>query len=140
MAGMTGKPLGLAARLLLVAVLGLSLLLSGCQRASQQADQAPEVQVTLAVQPDPPQTGPARLVITLADAAGRPIEDATLRIKGDMSHAGMMPVRAEVNDGGPGGVYEADFEWTMGGDWIVTVTVMLADGRITSREFRHSLP
>lgn len=131
---------GMAARLVLISVLGFSLLLSACQRASQQADQAPEVQVSLAVQPDPPQVGPARLVVTLADGAGKPIEDARLRIKGDMSHAGMVPVRADVDTGGPGGVYETAFEWTMGGDWIVTVTAVLADGRVTSREFRYSLP
>lgn len=39
-----------------------------------------------------------------------------------MSHAGMVPVLAEARETDPG-IYHAEFEWTMAGDWIVTVAV-----------------
>ena len=118
----------------LLTLLLLVMALAGCQRVSQQADQAPEVTMTLVADPAPPAVGPSSLTITLTDGQGRPIEGASLRIKGDMAHAGMVPVRAEA-EGGSGGVYETDFQWTMGGDWVVTVLVTLPDGRITSRSF-----
>jgi hypothetical protein len=112
----------------------LSLALAGCQRASQQPDRAADVNVALSVQPDPPGVGPSRLIITLKDAQGAPIEGARLQIKGDMTHAGMQPVLAEVEEG-TDGQYETPFEWTMGGDWIVTVRAALPDGRSTTRQF-----
>jgi hypothetical protein len=118
---------------LILAVL-LSLALVGCQRISQQPDSAADVNVALSVQPDPPGVGPSRLTISLTDAQGAPIEGARLQIKGDMTHAGMQPVLAEVEEG-IGGSYETPFEWTMGGDWIVTVSAALPDGRSTTRQF-----
>lgn len=111
----------------------LLLPLSGCARQSQQPSPA-DVEMTLAVTPDPAVVGPATLSITLTDAAGEPVEDAQLNIRGDMSHAGMEPVLAEV-EGGVGGVYEVPFNWTMGGDWFVVVEATLADGRTLSRRF-----
>jgi hypothetical protein len=118
----------------LIFALLFGLALVGCQRISQQPDSAADVTIALSVQPDPPGVGPSRLIITLTDAGGEPIEGAHLQIKGDMTHAGMQPVLAEVNEGA-GGRYETPFEWTMGGDWIVTVSAALPDGRNTSRQF-----
>src|SRR5690606_15160175 len=100
----------------------------------QQADQAADVKMDLSVQPDPPGVGPADLVVSLADAQGQPIEDARLAVKGDMSHAGMVPVLAEI-EGGAMGRYTVPFEWTMSGDWIVTVSAALPDGRTATRQF-----
>jgi hypothetical protein len=106
----------------------------GCGRISRQADQATDVNIGLAVHPDPPGVGPAYLTISVTDADGTPIDDARLQIKGDMTHAGMQPVLAQV-EGGDNGNYETPFEWTMGGDWIFTVTASLPDGRTTARYF-----
>jgi hypothetical protein len=33
------------------------------------------------------------------------------------------------------GRYEVPFDWTMGGDWVLTVTATLPDGRVVQREF-----
>jgi hypothetical protein len=76
------------------------------------------------------------LFVTGAD--GTPIDGARLNIKGDMTHAGMQPVLAETK-GGEQGRYETPFEWTMGGDWIVTVTAALPDGRTTARQFTYTV-
>ena len=117
------------------ALLLLTLLipLAACARQSQQPA-AGDVEMTLAVRPDPPTVGDASLEITLTDGEGNPIDDARLNVKGDMSHAGMEPVLAEV-EGGAGGVYQVPFRWTMGGDWFVTVDAVLADGTTVSRRF-----
>lgn len=109
---------------LLLLITGLAL--TGCARASDQPGDR-GLTMTLTTQPDPAVVGDATLIITLADAQGQPIEDATLNVKGDMNHAGMVPVLAEASSG-PGGIYELDFAWTMPGDWIVTVEAALPDG------------
>jgi hypothetical protein len=119
---------------LILLVLLIGPVLVGCGRISRQADQATDVNISLAVHPDPPGVGPAHLTISVTDADGTPINDARLQIKGDMTHAGMQPVLARV-EGGDNGNYETPFEWTMGGDWIFTVTASLPDGRTTARHF-----
>lgn len=78
--------------------------------------------------------GPATLEITVLDLAGRPVNDATVTVRGDMTHAGMQPVMATAAPMG-NGVYEAAFDWTMAGDWIVTVTATVPDGRSGTQEF-----
>lgn len=123
--------------LILVVVL-LSLALVGCSRISQQGAQATGVNIDLVVYPDPPWVGPCHLAVNLTDAEGAPIENAHLQIKGDMTHAGMKPVLAQVGDG-TGGRYETPFKWTMGGDWIVTVTASLPDGRTAQQQFTFTV-
>ena len=123
--------------LVLLAVL-LSFTLVGCGRVSQQEDQATDVNVALTIHPDPPGVGPAQLTVSVSGADGRPIDGARLHIKGDMTHTGMQPVLAQV-EGGDKGEYEIPFEWTMGGDWIVTVTANLPDGRTTARQFTFTV-
>jgi hypothetical protein len=110
--------------------------LTGCQRASRQeaVDQAPEITVALLSDPDPALVGPATLAVQLSDANGASVQGATVSFKGDMSHAGMQPVLADAAETA-GGVYEAQWVWTMSGDWIVTVTAALPDGRTLMRRF-----
>ena len=74
------------------------------------------------------------LTVTMHDADGNPINDAYLIIKGDMTHAGMTPIIAAA-DGGTDGVYTTPFEWTMGGDWVITIIANLGDGTTITREF-----
>lgn len=79
-------------------------------------------------------TGESTLVVTVEDSAGNPVTDATVSVRGDMTHAGMSPVLRESDDGA-NGIYEVPFEWTMGGDWIVDVVVTLPDGSEHQRSF-----
>jgi hypothetical protein len=44
-----------------------------------------------------------------------------------MSHVGMAPVFADALERAPG-VYELSFALTMRGDWVLLVSVTLADG------------
>jgi hypothetical protein len=118
----------------IVALALLLLLASGCRRESANAP-AEDIQVTLSAVPFPAVVGQSRLVIRVQDRAGRPLDDAALAIRGDMTHAGMAPILAEVQGGGEDGYYNVPFEWTMGGDWVVTVEVTLADGMEARQRF-----
>lgn len=114
----------------------LFLLLAACNgRNSQQTNDA-NLQIIVAVQSTI--VGKTNLLVTITDAAGNPVNDATIAVKGDMSHAGMVPVLAAAA-GGENGVYEMPFEWTMGGDWVVSVEVALPDGRSTTKQFNFTI-
>lgn len=93
-----------------------------------QVDQAPEISVRLATSPDPPLVGAGRLTLVLNDPAGSAVEHARVQVRGDMTHPGMAPVLSEAAEAGQGR-YPMDFEWTMAGDWILTVQGDLPDGR-----------
>lgn len=116
------------------AILLAAMALAGCGRAARAADEAPELALELAVGPAPARVGPAVVALTLRDPNDRPVEGAALSLRGDMAHAGMVPVLAEADETGPG-VYTADLAWTMAGDWTVTVQGALPDGRRLLRTF-----
>jgi hypothetical protein len=104
------------------------VFVAGCGRIQSpgQPPAAP-VQINLAVEP-------AQMVVTLANPTGQPINNARIDIEGNMTHAGMTPVFAQAK-AGQNGRYVVPFEWTMGGDWVVTVKVTLPDGQTVSRQF-----
>ncbi len=85
----------------------------------------------------PPAAGTG-LTVYVADAAGMPVTDATVQVEGDMNHAGMAPVIgepvADEADGAADGFYHIPFQFTMMGDWILTVTVERADGTRLERQ------
>lgn len=122
---------------LIIVLLALLTLAAGCRRSAATND-GDGATLTLEVQPDPPAVGPSTLILTLTGPDGAPIEGAALSVKGDMSHAGMEPVLREAETG-PGGVAEIPFEWTMGGDWFVTVDVAPPVGDAFTRRFDLSV-
>ena len=99
--------------------------LSGCARGGSSLS---DVQVELAVEPQPPQVGPAVVLVTLTGSGGQPIAGARVELEGNMTHAGMVPVLAPAVEIEPGR-YRAELEFTMGGDWFILVRAGLADGR-----------
>jgi hypothetical protein len=102
-------------------------------------DQAPEIHVDIVeLTPDPPTVGQADLVVRLTDADNSPLTGASVSLKADMTHAGMTPVFGQAIEDGDGR-YRTTFEWTMAGDWILTVTGTLADGRTFQRELQTSV-
>ena len=104
----------------------VALLSAGCGGTPPAATQ--DVQVTL----EPAPAGEAYLIAVVNDADGAPITDATVALEGNMNHAGMVPVLGEPvrddADGTADGRYRVPFEFTMLGDWIMSVTVTKADG------------
>lgn len=117
-----------------VLLLIVMLLGSACARESRRT-QAQTMQITLTAVPFPAVVGETRLVIRVSDSQGRPVDDAVLAVKGDMTHAGMAPVLAESAEGGEDGYYNLPFEWTMGGDWVVTVEATRPDGSAAQERF-----
>jgi len=107
-------------------------LLAACGSSTPPASEA-TVQITLL----PGQAGDG-LQVQLHNAAHAPLTDATVTLEGNMNHAGMAPVLTDpVKDGDDGasdGVYSIPFQFSMLGDWIVTVTVDLADGTQTTQD------
>ncbi len=107
---------------------------AACQRVSRQATADSGLQIDLIAPLFAPTSGPAVVHVEVRDEAGNPVQDAAVRVRGDMSHAGMTPVLGEamrVRDG----VYDIPIEWTMGGDWVLTVDAELPDGRRATDRF-----
>ena len=107
-------------------------LLVACGSSTPPTSEA-AVQITLL----PGQAGDG-LQVQLHNTAHAPLTDATVTLEGNMNHAGMAPVLAapvkDGDDGASDGVYSIPFQFSMLGDWIVTVTVDLADGTQTTQD------
>ncbi len=120
-------------RVILGAVLLLGgLAFPGCHRGGG-TDEAADVKAGLTLQPSPPAVGMATATVTLADREGRPVRGATVKLEGNMNHAGMTPAFADATEVEPG-QYRADLELTMGGDWFVLISAQLPDGRRLRRK------
>ncbi len=124
-----GRSLPLAACLPLLLP---ALLLTACR--GNEGPPASNLALDVGISPTPPVVGPARLIITLTDSVGSPVDGAEVRVEGNMSHAGMVPVLDTAVARGQGLYVVPDFRFTMGGDWILTVTATLPDGRTATRQ------
>ncbi len=109
-------------------ILVLCALLVGCA-------QTPQTDAMITQNVAPRTVGAAQVDVQLADAGGQPVNDAVMQLRGDMTHAGMQPVLATMVDLGNGQYRAEDFEFTMAGDWILTVQVQMPDGSSVERMF-----
>lgn len=100
-------------------------------------ERGPDIDWQVRVTPDPHRVGEARLFVELHDPQGQPVEGAALHVEATMSHAGMVPEFADALEVAPGN-YEASFEFTMGGDWILLLDATTADG--TEHHFEQDVP
>lgn len=117
----------------------LIVLAVACSPAATPTPEAavPTAQIDLQIDPDPPMMGDASLVVTLT-REGVPLADAPVSARGDMNHAGMTPVLGDAITDADGKA-TIPFNWSMGGDWIVTITVTLPDDSEVSQEFPVSV-
>ena len=113
-------------------VLLLILLAAACGQAAVPTA-TPAAQIDLKIDPAPPAMGTATLVVTVTKD-GAPLGKVKVAARGDMNHAGMRP---SLGDGitDDQGQVSIPFDWTMAGDWTVTITVTLADGSDVSQDF-----
>ncbi len=116
-------------RRLLIAGL-IQAAVCGCSRPRPTGEA--NVQLTVAVRPQPPVTGTAYVEVLLRDGAGKPLEATAVRLEGNMSHAGMRPSLATARRMQEGR-WLAGLELTMEGDWLLLVQAELADGRKIER-------
>jgi YtkA-like len=135
----TGRQSLPTTRLTMLIFMLSTLLVIGCSRVSQKTgpeETSQGIQIEMVEPLFPLTTGPSEVEIRLfdADADHKPIENAKIQVKGDMTHAGMVPVLGE-SENGTGGIYKIPLEWTMGGDWILQVKAILPDGRSAEKTF-----
>ena len=79
--------------------------------------------------------GETTLTLRVSDKQGKPLaEPGTLSLRGDMDHAGMVPVFAE-SETSIDGVFTLPFEWTMAGGWIVEASLNLDSGAVVTQSF-----
>jgi hypothetical protein len=116
---------------MLPVLLALLPLLAGCR--GDAGDDLP-VEARVSVAPTPPLVGPALVVVELTDAEGEPVDGARVQVEGTMTHAGMVPVFADAEPTGGGRYRIQEFDFTMGGDWILRVHITLPDGTRGVRE------
>ncbi len=115
-------------------ILIILLILTGC-RVSNRLDTA-SLLITL---PDAKRAiGQTTLTVIVQTPDGTPIDNATVEITGDMTHAGMAPVFGKVQ-GGKEGRYSVPFDWNMGGDWVLTIKATLPDGTSAKIEQKYTL-
>lgn len=102
-----------------------SAFLASCQGRASKATQAGDLQVKLALDPDPPTTGDNHLHVELRDASGKPVDGARLAFVYDMPAMGAMP---EMKGGGDvhalgSGRYDVVYPLSMLGDWYLTLSI-----------------
>ena len=121
---------------LMILTLLLLALVAGCrQEAPPPAAEANTV-ITFAVENST--MGEDILLIAVMDDKLDPVTVNKLKVRGDMDHAGMVPVIVEAG-GSADGQFEVPIEWTMGGDWIVEIMAELANGQTVSETFNINI-
>lgn len=83
--------------------------------------------------------GPATVVVYLLED-GEGVSGAEVEVTGDMTHAGMAPVIAETVEAEPGLYRTEGFEFTMGGDWILTAEIAMPDGSTATAQSALTVP
>ena len=83
--------------------------------------------------------GKTTLLLSVTDKAGSAIANpGALSIRGDMNHAGMVPVFAE-SDEAINGIFSLPFEWTMAGAWNVEARLTLPNGDVAVESFSFEI-
>ena len=111
-----GRTAGAAAAYLL-------MLLASC---APSEDTSPHV--TIGWTPVPAVGRESVAEIQLNEAMARPVTGARLQLEAFMTHPGMAPVSAAVEEQG-NGHYRARVSFTMAGDWVVRLQGTRTDGR-----------
>lgn len=93
--------------------------------------EAGDLTIEAALRPDPPREKGNTLLITLADAAGAPVDGVAVTVTHVMPAMGSMPeMRGTASVSGKGGGrYEARFDLPMGGSWTLEVAVAGSSAR-----------
>src|SRR6266478_5508613 len=111
--------------------------------AGQPQAQGPAVSVNLTTDPNPPARGKNKLILTLKDAAGKPLAGAQVSVTfymAAMPAMGMAAVKAQstLTDQGNGS-YSGTIDLQSGGAWQVTITAT-KDGRpVANKQFNATV-
>jgi hypothetical protein len=112
----------------------LVLVVSIATACRANGDAANDITIDLPV-PAARQNQALTLTVTVRDASDKPISGAVVTLRGDMTHGGMSPVITPLQAIGNGQYRTDQFQFTMAGDWVLTVDAALPDGRRAERSF-----
>lgn len=112
-------------------VLVAFVFIAGCSPARQAGNTGATIEFDV----EHARVGVAQVDVTISDNQGRSISGAEVQLRGDMTHAGMQPVIASMQELGDGRYRSDNFEFTMAGDWVLTVEATLPDGARAMRMF-----
>jgi hypothetical protein len=96
------------------AIFLLCLILLACAPTKQN-------ELTVGLLVTNPRVGKVPVILTLK-YQNKPLTDAVVTVRGDMTHAGMSPVQADAREVGQGRYAVDDFDFTMSGDWVLSIT------------------
>jgi hypothetical protein len=105
-------------------------VIAGC---SSNGNDTRDINLEWIISPYPPAIGTVQFQVILSDTLARPITGAMMDIEANMSHPGMSPMMAELEEE-EAGVYSAEIEFSMGGDWFILVNARLPDERVINRQ------
>lgn len=120
----------------------LAVLLAACDPPDEGTDAATSdgdgMRVEARVDGEPV-VGAATVVVTVHEGDA-PVTDAEVEVTGDMTHAGMTPVVATAPHESDGTYRTEGFEFTMAGDWILTVDAVAPDGSEAGTTLELTVP
>ena len=113
-------------------VVGAALLMaSGCRGKSAAGASMP---IRTEITPQPVRVGVSTVTIRgIVDGLGEPLAGVHIQVEGDMAHPGMAPVFSDAKETAPG-IYQAQLNLNMLGDWVVLEHIRLADGTTIERQ------
>jgi hypothetical protein len=113
-----------------VLCLASPFLLSSCKRNESRSS----LQMQHEINPLPPHVGSATVTLKLSNGSGGPVQGASIRLEGNMTHPGMSPAFSNAEETGPG-EYRAPLEFSMSGDWVVVAHITLPSGEKIEKQF-----
>ncbi|HJZ87515.1 MAG TPA: efflux RND transporter periplasmic adaptor subunit [Polyangia bacterium] len=106
-------------------LLWAALAVLSCAKGAPQTAAVGDLELALAIDPDPPTSGDNRLLVTIKDASGNPVDGAHIAFVYGMPAMGAMP---EMKGGGEvkpqdRGRYQITYRLPMAGDWSLTLGI-----------------
>lgn len=120
--------------LLILLLFGSVACGGGKEEMAPGASTTDEINISLTTNPNPPASGQVQVIVTLTDVAGQTIDNADVYILGGHTEMGGMNLEGEaVGQGNGRYTFRADF--SMSGDWLVTVEVRDVGTETIRQEF-----
>lgn len=112
------------------------LALAACSGGS--STQAALVNIELKTNPGAPTMGQIELLVTLTDAAGKPIENAEVSMLASHKDMSGMDMNGKATAQGSGR-YAITADFSMSGQWLVTVEVRGVGAEVVRKDFDLAL-
>lgn len=123
----------------IVVILTLSAVLAGCGSVAQpQTTSADLVTISLKTNPASPTAGQNELIFILEDQKGQPVTGANLKVSADHTNMSGMTMSGPATEQG-NGQYAITTDFSMSGNWKITVTVRKEDLEI-KKDFALQIP